>query len=502
MEHFVSALGLVVAVPNVIAMFIGSLLGIIVGALPGLGSVVGLTICLPFTFGMDQIPALSLLLGVYCGSVYGGSISAILINTPGTPQSAATCFDGFPMAEAGKADHALGWATSASVIGGLFSCVVLILAAPQLAALALKFGPIETFALIGMALTCIASLSRDNMAKGLLAGVVGLFCATVGPDPVTGDIRFDFGFFALASGLDLIAVVVGVFALAEVFSRVAEWNRIPIPAVRKAGMRLPTWSEWKPRLGVLLKSCTIGSAVGILPGTGAATAAFISYAEAKRSSPRRDGMGHGEPDGIVASESSNNAVTGGALVPTLALGIPGDAITAVMLSTMIIHGITPGVRLMAENADAVYACFIALIVINLLMGVQGFAVAKLFTRILRTPEPLLLSAVVVLCLLGTWGVRGNPFDLVVTLAFGVIGYVMRVFSVPAAPLVIGLVLGPQFEMSLRQGMILTDDDFLAFFVGHPIAVGLFLVTAAILVWPVVRAPLGRLRARRATPKSP
>jgi putative tricarboxylic transport membrane protein len=490
LENFLPGLAQVMDLGNIVAMFVGTLIGIIVGALPGLGSVVGLTICLPFTFSMDQMPALSVLMGVYCGSVYGGSISAILINTPGTPQSAATCFDGFPMAEQGHADKALGWATVASVAGGLFSCVVLILAAPQLAAIAVKFGPIETFALICMALTCIASVSADGLVKGLLGGLIGLFCATVGSDPVTGDIRFDFGIFALSSGLDLIAVVVGIFALAEVFARVAERGRTGAPKVHDCGMRLPAWSEWRPRLNVLVKSCTIGAVVGIMPGTGAATASFISYAEAKRSSPRRDRMGRGEADGIIASEAANNAVTGGALVPTLALGIPGDAITAVMMSTMIIHGITPGVRLMAENAVTVYACFIALVIINFMLLPQGIVVARLFARILKAPEPLLLSMVVVLCLLGTWGVRGNSFDLLVTLSFGVIGYFMRAFGFPAAPVVIGLVLGPQLEMSLRQGLILTDNDFMAFF-DYPLAVGLFVVTLLILFLPLFRNLLGR-----------
>ncbi len=493
MEHVLNALDLVTTVSAGISMVVGTLVGIVIGALPGLGSVVALTVCLPFTFTMEQVPAITLLLGVYCGSVYGGSISAILINTPGTPQSAATCFDGFPMVEQGKADRALGWTTVSSVIGGLFSCMVLILAAPQLAAIALRFGPIETFALITMAMTCIAGISRGSMIKGLLAGVVGLFCATVGADPVTGDLRFNFGYFPLSAGLDLIAVVVGIFALSEVFSRIAEYARGPLPAVERSRIRLPSWSEWRPRLGVLFKSCTIGSFVGVLPGTGAATAAFISYAEAKRSSPRRDKLGTGEPDGIVASEAANNAVTGGALVPTLALGIPGDAITAVMMSTMIIHGITPGVRLMVENADTVYACFIALIVINIIMLFMGIVLSRGFTRILRTPEPLLLAMVVILCLLGAYGVRGNPFDLIVTLLFGVVGYLMRLFGFPVAPVVIGLVLGPQFEMSLRQGLILTDNSFLAFF-GHPIASGLFVVTILILTLPLIRALWRRRRS--------
>ena len=487
METLLSAVDLLANPMAILAMFTGTLIGIIVGALPGLGSVVALTICLPFTFSMGQIPAITLLLGVYCGSVYGGSVSAILINTPGTPQSAATCLDGYPMAQRGEAGLALGWATMASVFGGIFSCFVLILAAPQLAAIALKFGPIETFALITLAMTCIAAISVGSMVKGLFAGVLGLACATMGSDPMTGDLRFTFGFFTLTAGFNLIAVVVGMFALSEVFVRIAAGMQGQVNLRDNPGIKLPKWPEWKPRMGTLLRSSAIGSFVGVLPGTGAATAAFMSYASAKQSSPFKDKLGTGEPDGIVASESANNAVTGGALVPTLALGIPGDAITAVMMTTMIIHGITPGVRLMTDSADVVFACFMALIVINIFVLGQAILLAKGFTRILRTPEPLMLTMIVILSLLGSYGVRGNGFDLLVTVGFGVFGFLLRANGFPIAPVVIGLVLGPQFEESLRQGLILTDNSFAKFFTGHPIALGLFLTTAAVICLPIWRA---------------
>ncbi len=496
MEYVLPALEMLATPAAILAMLAGTAFGIIIGALPGLGSVVAITVILPFTFTMDIIPSVVLVLAVYCASVYGGSVSAILINTPGTPQSAATVLDGFPMAKRGEADLALGWATMSSLIGGLFSIVVLVLAAPQLAAFALSFGPIETFALICLALTCIAGVSRGSMLKGLFGGILGLFLATVGSDPVTGDIRFDFGYFPLSAGIELIPVLVGLFALAEVFGRVGERHTAPPLIAGRIGMRIAPLREWVARWRTLLKSCVIGSLIGVLPGTGAATASFIAYAEAKRTGRFRDKLGTGEPEGLVASESSNNAVTGGALVPTLALGIPGDAVTAVMMSALIIQGVQPGVRMFVDNPDVVYAAFVALVFINLVMFAMALASAPLFTRILRIPEPVLLALIVVLSLVGAYGVRGNLFDLVVAFVAGVVGFFLRWNGFPSAPIVIGMVLGTAFEASLRQGLILTDGSITAFLVGHPIAVALFAATALILLWPAASQLLARRRHPR------
>lgn len=498
MDNIIAALQLIIDPWAVAAVVAGTLWGIVVGALPGLGSVLAITICLPFTYSMGQVPAIAMILAVYCGSVYGGSISAILINTPGTPQSAATCFDGYPMAVNGQANKALGWATSASLVGGLMSCIVLILAAPQLAAFALRFGPVETFALIMLGLTCIASISRGSMIKGLLSGVVGLFMAVIGADPLTGDLRFDFDIFQLSGGLSLIPVVVGIFALSEVFYRVADIGDEETKAMKVSGIKFPSWTEWKPRVKLLFKSFAIGSSVGILPGTGAATGAFLSYAEAKRTSPNRERMGLGEPDGLVASETANNAVTGGALVPTLALGIPGDAVTAVMLATLTIHGITPGVRLMADNPDIVYASFMTLIMANIVMCVLGIFVAKGFARILKIPSQILNAMIVLFCLLGAYGVRGNIFDVWVALGSGVFGFFLRYLNVPLASLVIGLVLGSQFELSLRQGLVLSNNEFLPFFTEHPIALVLFSITGLMMIWPGVKKIIGMKKGKDQT----
>jgi putative tricarboxylic transport membrane protein len=502
MEFVLPAFWMLMTPEAIIAMVIGTAVGIVLGALPGIGSVVAITMVLPFTFTMDKVPSIALLLAVYCASVYGGSISAILINTPGTPQSAATCFDGYPMAQRGEAAYALGWATLSSVIGGLFSVVVLVLAAPQLAAIALRFGAIETFALICLALTCIAWVSRGSMMKGLMAGILGLFAATVGTDPMAGQVRFDFGYFPLTAGLDLIPVLVGLFALSEMFLRASEHTGAVPTITGQVGFRIAPLVEWLRRWKTLLKGCLIGSFVGVLPGTGAATAAFISYAEAKRSGRYRKDLGTGEPEGVIAPESANNAVTGGALVPTLALGIPGDAVTAVMMSTLIMHGIQPGVRLFVDNPEVVYTTFVALIFINILMGIMGAAGAQLFTLILRIPQPVLFSLVIVLSLLGSYGVRGNPFDLLVTFVAGIVGLIMRHAGFPVAPVVIGIVLGPIFEESLRIGLILTRGSFLAFFIGRPIAMVLFVGTALMLIMPMVLQIWSWSQERRLGPMAP
>ena len=487
MEHFLTGLNSIFAVDPIICLTIGTLVGVIVGALPGLGSVLGITLCLPFTFTMSSITAIALLLGVYAGSIYGGCIAAVLINTPGTPASAATTFDGFPMALNGQSEKAIGWATMASVLGGIFSCFVLLLAAPQLAAIAVRFGPMETSALILMGLTCISSVSGGSQFKGILSGVLGLFLATIGQDPMTGDSRFTFGFFSLSGGMDLIAVLVGTFALSEVFIRIDVVGRENIRNIISCnGLTLPTIAEWKAkgRIWLLMKSSAIGSFIGVLPGTGSSAAAFLSYGEAKRSSPRKANMGKGEPDGIIAPESANNAVTGGAMVPALALGIPGDAVTAVMLATLLIHGVTPGVRLMVDSPHIVYGIFIALFIANLLLIPFGWVIAKGFAYLLKLPESLLLPVITTLCLLGTYGVRNSVFDLFTTATMGFVGVILRYFKVPLAPLVIGLVLGSLFETSLRQSYFIKHGNMLRV-VEHPIAVFLLLVSLILLFAPQI-----------------
>lgn len=486
MDAFLSGFGDVFTVLTLFSIVVGTIVGVIAGVIPGLGSVIGITMVLPFTFSMPQVPAIALMLGVYCGSVYGGSITAIVLNTPGTPQAAATAIDGYPMALRGDADLAIGWVTAASTLGGLFSIIVLLVGGSYLAEFSLQFTPIEYFALGIFALICIVSVSRDALAKGLLSGTAGLLIATVGSDPINGVMRFTFGSFALSAGISLIPALVGLFAFGEMFVRVADsWSSSQKKNFR-VGFKLPPISEWFKRWRILLRGCLIGSFVGALPGTGAATAAFISYSEAKRTSKNKENFGHGEPDGLIAPESANNAVTGSALVPTLALGIPGDPVTAVMLGALVIQGVAPGPQLFNQNMSLIYAIFISLFVINLVMFATGALGAQLFTRVLRIPEPLLVGLVLVIALVGAYGVRGNFLDIWIALAAGVVGAAMRFTGFPIVPMVIGIVLSDMIERSLRQGLLITHGNFWAFF-ERPIALTLFVLTVAMLTWSFITA---------------
>ncbi len=485
MEHILQGLDAVLNFKCIMIIAAGVLYGIIIGALPGLGTILGIIILLPVTYSMEMVPSVALVLAVYCSAMYGGSIAAVLINTPGTPAAAATGMDGYPMTVRGKSDYALGWVTLSSIFGGLFSTCVLLLAAPQIASVALKFGPVETFALICLAMTCIITVSQGSVVKGISSGIIGLFLATVGGDPITGDMRFDFGYFPLTGGINLIAVLMGMFALSEVFVQAAHikkgQDKTQIKA--KSGMRIAPLSEWLKRKVTLIKAAVIGTFIGALPGTGSSLAVFVSYAEAKRAGAFREKLGTGEPEGLIASETANNAVCGGALIPTLALGIPGDAEAAVIMSALIIQGVQPGVRLLVDNPDIIYTAFISLAVINICMLFIAYLTSFAWTKVLSVPRSVLFSLVTIFALVGSYGVRGNPFDMLVALFAGILGFFMKRGGYSVIPLVIGLVLGPMFELSMRQSLIITDGNFIKLLVGHPIAVFIFVLVFFFLFGP-------------------
>lgn len=474
-------------------MLAATFLGMVIGALPGLGTVTALAMVLPFTFILSAPHAIGMLLAIYVSSVFGGSIPAVLINVPGTPQSAATSIEGYPMAQRGDAPKALGWVTVGSTIGGIFSAFILMLAAPQLAALAIEFGVVETFALIVFSLTTIAWVSAGNPLKGLLAGVLGLAFSTVGIDEMSGTTRYTFGNFAMSAGFHVVPILIGLFALSEVFASAGTGVKSKLQEVAKAGFKVAPFAQWWAIKTTVLRSSVIGTFLGILPGVGATAASLIAYAQARAGSKNQENFGKGEPEGLVASETANNAVTGGALVPTLALGIPGDAATAVMLGALIVHGITPGVELFYRNPDLVTFMFVALFIVNIMMLVVGGFTAQLFTRILKLPHELIMGGVVALALAGSYVIRTSILDVWVAVIAGFVGLLLRYCNVPLAPIVIGFILGPTLETSLRQGLILTDMNPLRFF-ESPIASFFFAITAIVVLWPVIT----KMRRKRET----
>lgn len=485
MEIFLNVFSL----SHLLVIVIGVFFGAILGALPGVGTILALTLALPFTFALEPSTAIALLLAIYAASIYGGSISAVLINAPGTPQSAATCLDGYPLSQQGKAHIALGWVTSASAFGGLVSVVLLVLLAPQLAKISKSFGPVEIFALLIFALVCVSVASRESSMKGLIAVLAGLFLAMIGIDPMTGDMRYTFGFFELSAGVQFIPVLVGLFAISEVLVLVSERaKQTQQHQTGRLAIFVPSPSDWLRHLKTLLKSAGIGSFFGLLPGPGALISSFVAYSEAKRSSPEPEKFGHGAEEGLIASESANNAVTGGAMIPTLSLGIPGDAATAVMLTALMIHGVAPGPQLFEQNSVLVWNIMGSLAVVNLVMLVIGLLCIPAFSSILRVPKSFLVPTILLLSVAGTFALRQSYFDLMTMLVAGTVGYLLRKAEFPLAPIVIGLILGARLELSLRQGLILTNDSLIAFLYS-PIALCLLLAAAALITREMLRAIL-------------
>ncbi len=495
LEVITSAAELLFSWQAIIALVGGTLLGVAIGVLPGLGPAVGVSLALPLTIGMEQIPAITMLLGIYAGSVYGGSVTAILINTPGTPSSAASCLDGYPMARKGLLGEALGYAAFASVFGGIVSTVILALSAPQLAEWALEFGPSEMFALAVFALTCIASVSTGSIAKGLLTGIFGLFLAVIGQDVFTGETRFNFGVFELSAGLSLVPILVGLFALSEVFTRLASPDIAEAVPDTPTNFRFPGVSAIKGIWVVLAKSSIIGTFLGILPGIGPTTASFVSYAEARRTSSKPETFGQGNPEGLVASETANNAVTGGALVPTLALGVPGDPITAILLGALVIKDIAPGPSLFIQHGDLVSALFMGLLLVNVILLPIAKYFAAIWRRVLMLPEPLMLSGVTMLIGVGVYTLNNSLLDMATVFTAGVVGYLLRLARFPLAPIIIGFVLGRMIEENLRMGLIVFDNDVSAFFL-RPIPLTLYALSVVFVFWPLIAGMFQRRRARK------
>ncbi|WP_424987183.1 tripartite tricarboxylate transporter permease [Microbulbifer sp. S227A] len=458
--ELLSALEMLISVANLVAIFAGVAFGVFMGAIPGLTGTMGIALVIPLTYTIEPITAFALLLGTYKGSLFSGCIPAILINTPGTPAAAATVLDGYPLTQEGRGGEAMGMALWASVIGDTISTVALIFGAILLAQLATRFGPAEFACLVLFSLTIVAGVSGDSLIKGLVAAAVGFIFGTVGLDPMMATPRFTFGELTLLEGISLMAMLIGLFAVSELFiqseAAVGSIKKIIVPKARIS------WGQIRAKLPTIARGSVIGIILGSIPGLGATPSAFLSYSEAKRASKTPEKFGKGSLDGVAAAESANNATAGGALIPLMALGVPGDVVTAVLLGAFLIHGLAPGPQLFAENLDLVYAIFIALLIAALMLPVIGLAAIRLFSRIVMIPQYILYPVIAILCMLGVYGFNSSTTDLWIMIGFGVLGYGMRKLSFPLAPMMIGFVLEPIGEQSVRQALTISSGSWWIF----------------------------------------
>lgn len=468
----------------------GTILGIIFGSIPGLSATMAVVLFLPITFGLDPTNGISLLVGLYMGGISGGLISAILLRIPGTPSSISTIFDGAPMAEHGEAGRALGVGILFSFIGGILGVLALWFISPYLAKVTLMFSAADYFAVAVFALTIIASLSGKDMLSGLLSGLLGIALAMVGMAPIDAATRFTFGNYQLMSGFDITVLLIGVFAVTDIimvgFGRRDLSNKAEKKPYHLKGYGLSI-KEFIQQIPNAVRSSVVGIGIGILPGIGGSTAGLLSYTAAKNSSKYPEKFGTGIIDGIISSESANNAVVGSSLIPLLCMGIPGNTVTAVFLGGLTIHGISPGPLIFSKSGNIVYGIYIALVISSLIMLIFERLGLPLFVKLLDIPKHILLPIIMVLCCVGAYSSNTRVFDVYCVLGFGILGLVMKKLKMPSTPLIIGFILGSMFEKNLRQALQASHGSW-GIFVNHPISL-CFLLVAVISCTLTVRKNL-------------
>lgn len=480
----------VIDIQMLVLIFLGTLLGVFIGAMPGLSVIMAVSIIAPLTFRMSPTAAILMLVGVYMGGNFGSAITACLINIPGTPSAIMTVMDGYPIARRGKAGLAIGTATLASTIGGTFSVIVLALFSPLLAGVAVRFTSLEIFGVALFGLSVIAYVSPGSTLKGIVVGLAGLLIATVGFDPNTGIPRYTFGNMNLFGGIEFVPAMIGLFGMAEMMQAVAKTKREQELAVLRDKVSR-TWDALNYLLKmkwVYLRASIVGVIIGIIPGAGGTIAAIAGYGVQKKASKHSHLMGKGSLEGVAAPETANSACIGGGFVPLLSLGIPGDAVTAVLIGVFLIHGIVPGPMMYTNNPHMVSAIFIGMMLACVFVFVIGMTGANLIAKILKIPTQLLNATIIALCVIGTFAVRNSLFDTLVMLVFGVIGYFMTQGKVPKAPLVLGLVLGPLVEENLRRWAMLAEGNpgraFMNAVLTNPVTLVMVLATIAVLVIPI------------------
>lgn len=465
-------------------IFLGVTGGIIVGSLPGLTATMGVALLVPFTFGLPIAEALGMLLGIFSGAIYGGSISAILIRTPGTPAAAATLLDGYPLSQRGEAGRALSISVFSSFVGGFTGALIMTFLSPQISRFALQFSAAEYFGLAVFGLSIIISVSGGSVIKGLISGFFGLLVATIGFDPMSGYPRFTLGMMDLLEGPAFIPTLIGLFAFSEVFKGV-ETIAKQKPVVSKINSVFPSLADLKSIWKTVLRSSILGTFIGSIPGAGSDIAAFVGYSEAKRRSKHPEEFGSGTIEGVAAAESANNACTGGAMIPMLSLGVPGDAVTAILLGAFIIQGLQPGPLLYRDHMDVVYSVFAAMMVANIAMLIVGLLGVRFFARVITVRKTLLLPIIFVLSIVGSYAIRNSTFDIWVALIFGVVGYLFQRYKFPVSPILLALILGPMAESNLRRALVMMDGSVWSV-VSRPMTAGFLVIAVLSLVTSVVR----------------
>lgn len=489
-DHLVGGFSLFLQWEVFFSMVAGVVTGMIIGALPGMTVVMAISLALPFTFYMGPVVSIAFILGIYKAGVWGGSISAILIGTPGTPASAATIIDGYQLTKKGKAKKALDMALYASVISDVITDIITVFATFQIAYLALKIGPIEFFSIILFSLTIIATVSTKSLLKGLISGALGLLLATVGMDTMFSVNRFTFGNIDLTGGFNMIPVLIGLFAIPEIMDQLSSRKIhhekaliIDAGLVHSTAAKGLTWEELKGSMRTILRGSFVGTIIGIIPGLGAAPAAYLNYSRSKNASKHPEEFGHGSLEGVAAAEAGAGGVCGPTLIPLLTLGVPGDKSTAVMLGALMIQGLTPGPLLFQKHAPVIYGIFIAMVVINFIMFGVGKIALRWVSLTSRISTEILFPIVFILCVFGSYAINSSLFDVWVMIIIGGVGYLMKLTDLPTEPFIIAFILCPLFENGLRRALIMSGGD-ITVFVTNPISL-LFIVLTLISIWFLV-----------------
>jgi len=494
--NFLLGIETIFSFQNLMYCFLGVTLGTIVGIIPGIGAITAISMLFPITYYLDPLAALVMLAGIYYGATYGGSTASILLNLPGTPSTAVTALDGYPMAKSGRAGVALFLTTIASFTGGSAGIVMLMLFSPIIIEFALQFGPAEYFSLILLGLVAASAIATTSVIKGIAMVVLGLFFGAIGTDIYTGAQRFTFGIPGLMDGVSLVALAMGLFGVAEVVFSVKHLTRKEADVSDKIGTGriLPTKSDMRRSWMPMMRGIGIGSFFGALPGTGPTVAAFISYAVEKKVSRDPSQFGKGAIEGIMGPESANNAADQTAFIPTLTLGIPGSATMALMLGVMIIHGIQPGPRLIADHKELFWGLVVSFWIGNFILLFMNTIMIRYFVKIILIPYDILYPCILLFVCVGVLSINNNPFDVYLVLFFGVLGYFMRLLDFPAAPLLLGFVLGPMLEEYFRRAMILSRGSFYIF-VSSPLSATFLLITVGLLLLGL-RSKMGERNTRR------